>query len=134
MEVPIYQAAGGYGHEARFGSHEFDLFWHIVDEVGDSSYCFCMNLDEYDFLVHMNSVSVDVMVVWVDVPVGDITESCHEIYMGLWWIVRWFDQADGVMNQVFQLSPYSSVDLQLAWLGVQISQQCLHLVLAPARC
>ena len=26
MEVPIYQAAGGYGHEARFGSHEFDLF------------------------------------------------------------------------------------------------------------
>ena len=38
------------------------------------------------------------------------------------------------MNQVFQLCPSSSVDLQLAWLGVQISQQCLHLVVAPAGC
>ena len=83
MEVPVYQAAGGYGHEARFGSHEFDLFGHIVDKVGDSGYCFCMILDEYDFFVHMGSVSDEVMVVWIDVPVGDITESCHEIYMCL---------------------------------------------------
>ena len=97
------------------------------------SYCLGVVLGEYDFLIHICSVGDNVAMVGVHFPVRDITETGHQIYMSLWWIMWWFDQVDCIMYQMSQLCSISSVDLQSARLRMLISP-CLHLVLAPARC